>query len=94
MLPSKDQLTICFAHVAVSFGLATAIRAALVKSVTGDNRRSAAERELAIQQIVSRAVVSTEIVDIMTGKHGHLNPVGRVPRRGAREQEEEPRHRL
>ncbi len=28
-------------------------------------KKSAAERELAIQQILSRAVVSTEIVDIM-----------------------------
>jgi type I restriction enzyme R subunit len=40
------------------------IRAALVKS-TASGDRSTAERELAIQQIVSRAVVSTEIVDIM-----------------------------
>jgi type I restriction enzyme R subunit len=46
-------------------GFFQAIRAALVKSVPGDSRKSAAERELAIQQIVSRAVVSTEIVDIM-----------------------------
>jgi type I restriction enzyme, R subunit len=46
-------------------GFFQAIRAALVKSVPGDGKRSAAERELAIQQIVSRAVVSTEIVDIM-----------------------------
>ncbi len=42
-----------------------AIRAALVKSLPTDGKRSAADRELAIQQIVSRAVVSTEIVDIM-----------------------------
>ena len=35
------------------------------KSAPGDGKRSAADRELAIQQIVSRAVVSTEIVDIM-----------------------------
>jgi type I restriction enzyme, R subunit len=41
------------------------IRAALVKSEPGGGKKSAAERELAIQQIVSRAVVSTEIVDIM-----------------------------
>ncbi len=40
-------------------------RAALIKSVPGDGKKGAAERELAIQQIVSRAVVSTEIVDIM-----------------------------
>jgi type I restriction enzyme, R subunit len=46
-------------------GFFQAIRAALVKSVPGDRKKSAAERELAIQQIVSRAVVSTEIVDIM-----------------------------
>ena len=46
-------------------GFFQAIRAALVKSVPGDRKSSPAERELAIQQIVSRAVVSTEIVDIM-----------------------------
>jgi type I restriction enzyme R subunit len=46
-------------------GFFQAIRAALIKSVPGDGKKSAAERELAIQQIVSRAVVSTEIVDIM-----------------------------
>ena len=46
-------------------GLFQAIRAALVKSLPGDGKRSPADRELAIQQIVSRAVVSTEIVEIM-----------------------------
>jgi type I restriction enzyme R subunit len=46
-------------------GFFQAIRAALIKSVPGDGKKSAADRELAIQQIVSRAVVSTEIVDIM-----------------------------
>jgi type I restriction enzyme R subunit len=46
-------------------GFFQAIRAALIKSVPGDGKKSTAERELAIQQIVSRAVVSTEIVDIM-----------------------------
>jgi hypothetical protein len=45
-------------------GFFQAIRAALVKSSTTGGR-TPAERELAIQQIVSRAVVSTEIVDIM-----------------------------
>ncbi|PWS34589.1 DEAD/DEAH box helicase [Falsiroseomonas bella] len=45
-------------------GFFQAIRAALVKSTAGGGR-SAAERELAIQQIVSRAIVSTEILDIM-----------------------------
>ncbi len=46
-------------------GFFQAIRAALIKSVPGEGGKSTAERELAIQQIVSRAVVSTEIVDIM-----------------------------
>jgi type I restriction enzyme, R subunit len=46
-------------------GFFQAIRAALIKSVPGDGKKSSAERELAIQQLVSRAVVSTEIVDIM-----------------------------
>jgi len=45
-------------------GFFQAVRAALVKSTAGAGR-SPAERELAIQQIISRAVVSTEIVDIM-----------------------------
>jgi type I restriction enzyme R subunit len=45
-------------------GFFQAIRAALVKSTTTGGS-TPAERELAIQQIVSRAVVSTEIVDIM-----------------------------
>ena len=46
-------------------GFFQAIRAALVKSSTGSGATQQ-ERELAIQQIVSRAVVSTEIVDILT----------------------------
>ena len=46
-------------------GFFEAIRAALVKSAPGDGKKTAADRELAIQQIVSRAVVSTEIIDIM-----------------------------
>jgi type I restriction enzyme R subunit len=46
-------------------GFFQAIRGALIKSVPGDGKRSPAQREFAIQQIVSRAVVSTEIVDIM-----------------------------
>lgn len=45
-------------------GFFQAIRAALVKSGTGSSL-TRQERELAIQQIVSRAVVSTEIVDIL-----------------------------
>ena len=45
-------------------GFFQAIRSALVKT-TERGGKSSAERELAIQQIVSRAVVSTEIVDIM-----------------------------
>ncbi|MFN3702400.1 type I restriction endonuclease subunit R [Thermomonas sp.] len=45
-------------------GFFQAIRAALVKSSSGSGV-TPQERELAIQQIVSRAVVSTEIVDIL-----------------------------
>jgi type I restriction enzyme R subunit len=45
-------------------GFFQAIRTALVKSSTGSGVTQQ-ERELAIQQIVSRAVVSTEIVDIL-----------------------------
>jgi type I restriction enzyme R subunit len=45
-------------------GFFQAIRAALVKTSVGSGV-SKQERELAIQQIVSRAVVSTEIVDIL-----------------------------
>jgi type I restriction enzyme R subunit len=45
-------------------GFFQAIQAALVKSV-GGGERSGVNRDLAIQQIISRAVVSTEIVDIM-----------------------------
>ena len=45
-------------------GFFQAIREALVKSSTGSGVNQQ-ERELAIQQIVSRAVVSTEIVDIL-----------------------------
>ena len=45
-------------------GFFQAIRAALVKSITGSGIPGQ-ERDLAIQQIVSRAVVSTEIIDIL-----------------------------
>ncbi|WP_428310748.1 type I restriction endonuclease subunit R [Hydrocarboniphaga sp.] len=45
-------------------GFFQAIRAALVKSATGSGAISQ-ERDFAIQQIVSRAVISTEIVDIL-----------------------------
>jgi type I restriction enzyme R subunit len=46
-------------------GFFQAIRAALVKSATQSGVTDQ-KRDLAIQQIVSRAVVSTEIVDILT----------------------------
>lgn len=48
-------------------GFFQAIRAALAKDAgtSQPGKKTPAERELAIQQIVSRAVVSTEIVDIM-----------------------------
>lgn len=53
-------------------GFFQAIRAALVKS-SASNGKSSHERELAVQQIVSRAVVSTEIVDIL-GAAGIQSP--------------------
>jgi type I restriction enzyme R subunit len=46
-------------------GFFQAIRAALAKSSASSGKRSAADREMAIQQIISRAVVSTDIIDIM-----------------------------
>ena len=58
------------------------------KSATGS---SSQERDLAIRQIVSRAVISTEIVDILGRRHpvsGHLHPVRRVPCRSAADGEE------
>jgi type I restriction enzyme R subunit len=45
-------------------GFFQAVRAALAKS-DGGGKKSKAETELAVQQIISRAVVSTEIVDIL-----------------------------
>ena len=45
-------------------GFFQTVRAALAKSAPGTGR-SSAERDLAVQQIVSRAVVSTEIIDIL-----------------------------
>ena len=45
-------------------GFFQTVRSALAKSTPGSGR-SSAERDLAVQQIVSRAVVSTEIVDIL-----------------------------
>lgn len=45
-------------------GFFQTVRAALVKSVDGAGK-SGADREFAIQQILDRAVVSTEIVDIL-----------------------------
>ena len=45
-------------------GFFQTVRVALAKSAPGSGKTSA-ERDLAVQQIVSRAVVSTEIVDIL-----------------------------
>ncbi len=45
-------------------GFFQTVRAALAKSAPGAGK-SSAERDLAVQQIVSRAVISTEIVDIL-----------------------------
>lgn len=46
-------------------GFFQTVRAALVKS-SGTGGKSAAEQQLAVQQIIDRAVVSTEIVDILS----------------------------
>lgn len=46
-------------------GFFQAIRAAIVKSTDTASSHTSKQRELAVRQIVSRAVVSTEIVDIM-----------------------------
>jgi len=53
-------------------GFFQTVRAALVKSAPGGGK-SRAERDFAVQQIVSRAVVSTEIVDIL-GAAGITTP--------------------
>ena len=45
-------------------GFFQTVRAALVKSAPGIGK-SSAERDLAVQQIISRAVISTEITDIL-----------------------------
>ncbi len=45
-------------------GFFQTVRAALAKSAPGSGK-SSAEQDLAVQQIVSRAVISTEIVDIL-----------------------------
>ena len=75
-------------------GFFQTVRAALAKSTPGAGK-SSAERDLAVQQIVSRAVVSTEIVDILQGRRlgnaGHLHPLRRIPRRGSGDGEEESR---
>ena len=51
-------------HIRDEVGFFQIVRAALAKSAPGAGK-SSAERDLAVQQIVSRAVVSTEIVDIL-----------------------------
>lgn len=53
-------------------GFFQTVRAALVKSAPGGGK-TGAERDFAVQQIVSRAVVSTEIVDIL-GAAGIATP--------------------
>jgi len=78
-------------------GFFQAIRAALVKS-TPVGQKSPAERELAIQQIVSRAVVSTDIIDIMKaeGSTGRISPCCRTsfsPRCGKRSTRTSPSRR-
>jgi len=54
-------------------GFFQAVRAALSKSTADGTRKSPAELEASIQQIVSRAVISTEIIDIL-GAAGIKSP--------------------
>jgi len=59
------------------------IRAALAK--TGGGSGSTSDRDFAVQQLIDKSVVSTEIVDILRGRPNHarhLDPVRRLPRRG------------
>src|SRR5690606_5757021 len=51
------------AEVRVEVGLFQAVRSVLVR--TDPRASSAADRELAVRQIIDRAVASTEIVDIL-----------------------------
>jgi len=51
-------------HIREEVSFFQTVRAALVKSKPG-SRKSNAERDLAVQQIVSEAVTSTEIIDIL-----------------------------
>ena len=64
-------------------GFFQTVRAALAKSAESSGKNPA-DREFAIQQILDRAVVSTEIVDILAaaGDHdaGHFNSFGRISR--------------
>ena len=68
-------------------GFFQAVRAVLAKSVAGE-RRTDEELDHAIRQIVSRAIVSDEVIDIFAAaglqEARHLDPVRRVPRRGPR----------
>ena len=50
--------------IRVEVGFFQSVRAALIKRAAGTGK-SSAERDLAVRQIVSRAVVSTEIIDIL-----------------------------
>jgi type I restriction enzyme R subunit len=47
-------------------GFFQVVRAALVKSAVGTSGKSAPEKEFAVQQIIDRAVVSTDILDILS----------------------------
>ncbi len=52
------------AEIRDELGFFQTIRVALTKGATG-GKKSGAERDFAVQQIISRAVISTEIVDIL-----------------------------
>ena len=77
-------------------GFFQAVRAVLAKSAPGE-RKTDEELDHAIRQIVSRAVASDEVVDIFAAaglqEAGHLDPLRRVPGRGARHAAAQPRRR-
>ncbi len=71
-----------------------AVRAVLAKRAPGDARPEE-ELDHAIRQIVSRAVAPEGVIDIFAAagleEAGHLDPLRRVPGRGARDAAAEPR---
>ena len=78
-------------------GFFQAVRAVLAKSAPATSASPPRSSTHAIRQIISQAVASDEVVDIFAAagleEAGHLDPLRRVPGRGARHAAEEPRRR-